>query len=146
MASPPYISQKEVSFHTAYTLCTEGKTFTDPMPSSSSRSDGCRKRVFDPGGDICHSMADRVSQSSNSSQTNIICLFLSNLPWQFLPSLTPTLGICVGQQFALTEASYTIIRLLQEFRAIENRDPGEWVENFNITLATGGVKVAMIPR
>jgi len=57
------------------------------------------------------------------------------------------LGICVGQQFALIEASYTIIRLLQEFRSMENRDSREWTENINLTLAIAtGVKVAMVPR
>ena len=74
-----------------------------------------------------------------------------NVPLVYPPSshilLTPLLGICVGQQFALTEASYTIIRLLQEFRGIENRDSREWIEQINLTLATStGVKVSMIPR
>uniref|UniRef100_A0A093VGW9 Cytochrome P450 n=1 Tax=Talaromyces marneffei PM1 TaxID=1077442 RepID=A0A093VGW9_TALMA len=54
--------------------------------------------------------------------------------------------ICLGQQFALTEASYTIVRILQEFARIENRDGGDWVEKLNVTLSPGnGVKVTMIP-
>jgi len=55
--------------------------------------------------------------------------------------------ICIGQQFALTEASYTITRLLQEFSGIEDRDGTEWVEQFGLTVASAkGVKVAMVPR
>ena len=42
--------------------------------------------------------------------------------------------ICIGQQFALTEASYTIIRLLQEFKNIENRDPEPWKEWITLTV------------
>ncbi|TAQ88476.1 hypothetical protein B7494_g3183 [Chlorociboria aeruginascens] len=54
--------------------------------------------------------------------------------------------ICIGQQFALTEASYTIIRLLQSFEAIESRDDSEYREAFVVTLAIrGGTKVAMTP-
>ncbi|KAH8597871.1 putative cytochrome P450 alkane hydroxylase [Bisporella sp. PMI_857] len=66
--------------------------------------------------------------------------------WGYLP-FNGGPRICVGQQFALTEASYTIIRLLQEFKNIENRGVGEWVENLHLTLSIDdGVKVAMIPR
>ncbi|KAG9245264.1 cytochrome P450 [Calycina marina] len=66
--------------------------------------------------------------------------------WGYLP-FNGGPRICVGQQFALTEASYTIIRLLQEFKGLENRDDGPWVENLALTLSVdGGVKVAMVPR
>jgi hypothetical protein len=53
----------------------------------------------------------------------------------------------VGQQFALTEASYTIVRLVQEFGGIEDRDGTKWVEQLSLTVASNeGVKVGMIPR
>ena len=53
----------------------------------------------------------------------------------------------MGQQFALTEASYTIVRLLQEFQGIEDRDGSVWVEGLNLTVASAnGVKVALTPR
>jgi cytochrome P450 len=66
--------------------------------------------------------------------------------WGYLP-FNGGPRICVGQQFALTEASYTIVRLLQEFKAIESRDGSEWSEILGLTLAVGnGVKVAMIPK
>lgn len=41
--------------------------------------------------------------------------------WQFLPFLGGP-RICIGQQFALIEASYLIVRLLHEFDAIEPAD------------------------
>lgn len=75
-----------------------------------------------------------------------LCFFFPSLPpslpFNFVPNLTrvssrwhflPFNGgprICIGQQFALTEAGYTTIRLLQAFEAIESRDDnsyGEWV-------------------
>jgi cytochrome P450 len=55
--------------------------------------------------------------------------------------------ICVGQQFALTEAGYTTVRILQEFKGIESRDPEPWMEALTLTMASkNGVKVAMIPE
>lgn len=44
--------------------------------------------------------------------------------WQYLPFLGGP-RICLGQQFALTEASYLLVRLLQEFDAMEPVDPVE---------------------
>lgn len=41
--------------------------------------------------------------------------------------------VCIGQQFALTEASYTIVRMLQRFPRIEAREEGEWTEKFMAT-------------
>ncbi|KAI4214642.1 MAG: hypothetical protein LQ351_002715 [Letrouitia transgressa] len=53
--------------------------------------------------------------------------------------------ICPGQQFALTEASYTLIRLCQTFDRIEcvqEEKERPWVESLNLTCAvTGGVNV-----
>ena len=55
--------------------------------------------------------------------------------------------ICVGQQFALTEAGYTIVRLTQAFRAVEQRDDTPYKECIRISLSVfDGVKVGMIPR
>lgn len=66
--------------------------------------------------------------------------------WAYLP-FNGGPRICVGQQFALTEASYTTVRLLQEFKRIETRDPEVWCEQLSLTMASGnGVKVSMIPR
>jgi cytochrome P450 len=63
--------------------------------------------------------------------------------WGYLP-FNGGPRICVGQQFALAEASYTIVRLLQAFRGIENRDPEPWTEQLALTLAPSKVEVAMI--
>lgn len=51
----------------------------------------------------------------------------------------------LGQNFALTEASYTMIRLLQHFKRIEPRDDKGWSEFQTLTLAVGGngVKVGL---
>jgi len=66
--------------------------------------------------------------------------------WGYLP-FNGGPRICVGQQFALAEASYTIVRLLQEFSGIEDRDGTPWIEQLGLTVASAnGVKVAMIPR
>jgi cytochrome P450 len=66
--------------------------------------------------------------------------------WDYLP-FNGGPRICVGQQFALTEASYTIVRLVQEFKACDARDDRPWAESLNLTLASGnGTLVAMTPR
>lgn len=49
------------------------------------------------------------------------------------------------EQFALTEASYTTIRLMQEFKAVESRDPNPWMEWLTVTCAGRATKVALIP-
>lgn len=45
--------------------------------------------------------------------------------------------ICIGQQFALLEASYATIRLMQKFHRVEQRDDREWQEFLTLTLASG---------
>jgi cytochrome P450 len=66
--------------------------------------------------------------------------------WGFLP-FNGGPRICVGQQYALTEASYTIVRLLQTFGELESRDQNAWVEGYGLTLCSGkGTKVALTPR
>ena len=67
-------------------------------------------------------------------------------PWSYL-----TFGggprVCPGQNLALTEVAYTIVRILQTFKGIENRDPvHEFVEVYKITTDSGnGAKVALVP-
>ena len=52
----------------------------------------------------------------------------------------------IGQQFALTEASYTTIRLLQAFKKIEPREFTPILELQTLTMAVrAGVKVGMTP-
>ncbi|GAD95757.1 cytochrome P450 alkane hydroxylase, putative [Paecilomyces variotii No. 5] len=42
--------------------------------------------------------------------------------WEYLP-FNGGPRICLGQQYALTEASYTIVKLMQHFDTVENADP-----------------------
>lgn len=66
--------------------------------------------------------------------------------WEYLP-FNGGPRICVGQQYALMEASYATIRLIQTFPRIESRDEREWREWMTITLASGvGCKVALFEK
>ncbi|KAM5468368.1 hypothetical protein MauCBS54593_005110 [Microsporum audouinii] len=64
--------------------------------------------------------------------------------WNYLP-FNGGPRICLGQQYALTEASYVLIRLLQTFEDIENRDPTlNFIEDLRLTMAChGGTKVSL---
>ncbi|KAL4867624.1 hypothetical protein BDV12DRAFT_171037 [Aspergillus spectabilis] len=67
------------------------------------------------------------------------------LKWQYLP-FNGGPRMCLGQQYALTEASYTMVKLMQRFSKLENGDPGAEVPiiQSNLTLAHGdGVKVRL---
>ncbi|KAI0020966.1 cytochrome P450 [Xylariomycetidae sp. FL0641] len=53
---------------------------------------------------------------------------------------------CIGQQFALTEASYVIARMAQHFAKIEPRDPRPFTEYYTIVLfSKHGVRVGLTP-
>ncbi|KAL8641184.1 MAG: hypothetical protein Q9228_001980 [Teloschistes exilis] len=66
--------------------------------------------------------------------------------WEYLP-FNGGPRICIGQQFALTEASYITVRLMQEFDRIESRDAEPWREKLTLTC-TGfnGCKVSLTAR
>ena len=66
--------------------------------------------------------------------------------WAYLP-FSGGPRMCPGQQLALTEIAYTVVRMLREFQAVENRDPvWEFIEEWKLTTETAnGTKVAMIP-
>ena len=66
-------------------------------------------------------------------------------PWQYIP-FNGGPRICIGQQFALTEMGYTIVRLLQRFEKLEDFmnsvDGGEPCLKAEIVLQPGqGVRV-----
>ena len=63
--------------------------------------------------------------------------------WAYLP-FSGGPRICIGQQMAITQAAYTIVRFLQTFKGLENRDP-VWEFHEMYTLSTqskNGAKVA----
>ncbi|KFX88634.1 hypothetical protein V495_06553 [Pseudogymnoascus sp. VKM F-4514 (FW-929)] len=64
--------------------------------------------------------------------------------WEFLP-FNGGPRICIGQQFALTEASYVIVRLMQRFDKMENQDFTDKAQhNLTLTSCSGtGVKVTL---
>ncbi|OAL00797.1 cytochrome P450 [Phaeosphaeriaceae sp. SRC1lsM3a] len=65
--------------------------------------------------------------------------------WEYLP-FNGGPRVCLGQQYALTEASYVTVRLVQEFSKIESRDPEPWIEGLTLTLCSyNGVKVGVTP-
>ncbi|KAF1948000.1 cytochrome P450 52A12 [Clathrospora elynae] len=65
--------------------------------------------------------------------------------WEYLP-FNGGPRICLGQQYALTEASYVTVRLVQEFKTMESRDAGEWQEGLTLTCCSlNGVKVCLTP-
>ncbi|OJD28967.1 cytochrome p450 [Diplodia corticola] len=62
--------------------------------------------------------------------------------WEYLP-FNGGPRICIGQQFALTEASYVVVRLLQRFEAVEGFGmDGRTLHGLTLTSCPGdGVKV-----
>lgn len=66
--------------------------------------------------------------------------------WDFLPFIGGP-RVCPAQQMALMQVRFTVSRVVQNFRSIENRDPVlEFVEQYKISSASkNGCKVALIP-
>jgi cytochrome P450 len=65
--------------------------------------------------------------------------------WEYLP-FNGGPRICLGQQYALTEAAYVTVRLCQEFKEVLCRDNGPWKESLTLTVCSkNGVKVGLVP-
>ncbi|KAL4923321.1 cytochrome P450 [Aspergillus undulatus] len=63
--------------------------------------------------------------------------------WEYLP-FNGGPRICVGQQYALTEAAYVTTRLAQRYSILESRDPEPWVEKLALTACSfHGTKVSL---
>ena len=65
--------------------------------------------------------------------------------WEFVP-FNGGRRMCPAQQMVLTEIAYAVVRMLQAFEGIENRDPvREYVEGFNFTMESKrGVEVGLV--
>ncbi|KAG0136756.1 cytochrome P450 [Tuber indicum] len=65
--------------------------------------------------------------------------------WQYIP-FNGGPRICIGQQFALTEMSYVLVRMFQQFGSVESGQKEEQYQNCNIVLSPGtGVPVSFKP-
>ena len=64
--------------------------------------------------------------------------------WDYIPFLGGK-RMCPAQQMVVTETAYVIVRMLQEFSEMENRDSvQEYVEAFIFTMESkNGVKVSL---
>lgn len=65
--------------------------------------------------------------------------------WEYLP-FNGGPRVCIGQQYALTEAGYTTVRLMQKFAKVESRDDRPWTECITLTACNlNGTKVLLTP-
>jgi cytochrome P450 len=65
--------------------------------------------------------------------------------WAYIP-FNGGPRICPGQQFALTEAGYTIMCILRRFKSVECRDGKPFQEALTLTLASkNGTQVCLTP-
>ena len=65
--------------------------------------------------------------------------------WEYLP-FNGGPRVCIGQQYALTEAGYTTVRLMQRFAKVESRDERPWTEGITLTACSlNGTKVVLTP-
>lgn len=54
--------------------------------------------------------------------------------WDYIP-FSGGPRICIGQQFALTQMSYLVARVFQEFRGVEARDELPMVQKLSTTIS-----------
>lgn len=65
--------------------------------------------------------------------------------WQYIP-FNGGPRICVGQQFALTEMGYSLVRLFQEFEAVESRETEkQWMQTEIVGTPGAGVHISLRP-
>ncbi|QKX63145.1 uncharacterized protein TRUGW13939_10314 [Talaromyces rugulosus] len=63
--------------------------------------------------------------------------------WEYLP-FNGGPRTCLGQQYALTEALYVLLRFAQVFQSIETQDTTPWTESLTLTVCSAnGVHVTM---
>jgi hypothetical protein len=105
--SPPSSYPRASDATTPSEPCISARISTDPMRPNSARSGG--QRVLVRAGTTFHSTAGRGSAWDVSSRDVVLC----GLRY----ALTR-----VVEQYALTEASYTVLRILQKYESIEPAD------------------------
>jgi len=65
--------------------------------------------------------------------------------WAYVP-FSGGPRVCIGQNFALTEVMYVVVRILQEWE-VESKDGEVWRESIKITcVGEGGCKVGLRRR
>ncbi|KAK0644632.1 cytochrome P450, partial [Cercophora newfieldiana] len=65
--------------------------------------------------------------------------------WGFLP-FNGGPRVCLGQNFALTEASYVTVRMLQSFEELSPHDDKPWMEQYSLVMCSkNGVQVSVKP-
>ncbi|KAF2445213.1 n-alkane-inducible cytochrome P450 [Karstenula rhodostoma CBS 690.94] len=62
--------------------------------------------------------------------------------WDYIPFLGGP-RVCIGQQYALTEAGYVTARMVQTFSKMASRDEGPWQEKLTLTCASKQTNVSL---
>lgn len=66
--------------------------------------------------------------------------------WGYLP-FDGGPRICAGQRYALTEAGYVVVRLVQDFRVLAKQDAGSRQKLMTLTLSSAmGRRCALLPH
>jgi cytochrome P450 len=65
--------------------------------------------------------------------------------WEYVP-FNGGPRICLGKEFAIVQASYIIIKLVQSFGAISSMDTREWTEFYTLVASSKhGTQVSIVP-
>lgn len=133
MENRPFSSPKAQDVGGRCTVCTDGQTSSATTRRSFDLNAGKsfeQRTFFLPDGHLllCPSLVTNESIS---------------LRWEYLP-FSGGPRICIGQQFALTQMSYLVTRLLQTFDEVEAVDDGPMLQEVSTTMKiVGGCWVKM---
>ena len=95
---------------------------------------------------LCHTIALPTDHTYiTQKQKSNIKLTFKLIRWEYVPFHGGP-RICLGQQFALTQMSYTVFKFFQVFKSIESRDDGPLLVKTNITACfANGCLIAAVP-